>query len=54
MRDIPLTRVAYGEAMGRLWTQATRGFRYSWRTFRPYMVNSLFVSAVSAFSMALR
>ena len=51
VRDIPLTHVAYGEAMGRLWDQATRGFRFSWRTFRPYMINSLFVSAVSAFGV---
>lgn len=43
-----MKKMTYGDAMGQLWTQLTRGFTHSWSQFRPYMINSLFVSIVTA------
>src|SRR5690349_20596231 len=51
--DQPFQRVAYGEAMRRLWEQATRGYRFAWQTLRPYVVNSLIVCAGTVFGVVL-
>lgn len=45
--------VSYAEAMGALWQRLTSGYGYCWSVFRPYMVNSLFVSGVTALGVVL-
>ena len=47
-RGIVTQQSTYGAAMAHHWRQMSRGFVFSWRQFRPYMINSLFVSVVSA------
>jgi ABC-type glycerol-3-phosphate transport system permease component len=41
--DVKPEPIAYAPAMGRLWDELTRGYRYAWVVLRPYMVNSLIV-----------
>src|SRR5437773_8149425 len=45
--DVPLTRLSYGEAVGKCWHELARGFVYAWQIFRPFMCNSLIVSISS-------
>jgi ABC-type glycerol-3-phosphate transport system permease component len=51
--DIPFTRVSYSQAMRSCWTEMARGFDYCWQIFRPFMRNSLLVSASSALGVVL-
>jgi ABC-type glycerol-3-phosphate transport system permease component len=51
--DQPLETVAYGEAMSRLWEDVSRGYRYSWKVLRPYMVNTIFVCLATAAGVVL-
>ncbi|HYO09167.1 MAG TPA: carbohydrate ABC transporter permease [Tepidisphaeraceae bacterium] len=51
--DVPLTTVAYRDAMANCWRELSRGFVYTWRIFRPYMLNSLIVSACSAIGVVV-
>jgi len=51
--EMPLTRMTYAEAMARLWKDLTRGYRYSWKVLRPYMVNTLLVCVVTAIGVVL-
>src|SRR5687767_11800385 len=51
--EAPPQRAAYGAAMKVAWGELTRGFVYCWGVFRPYMLNSLLVSASSAFGVVL-
>ncbi len=48
-----LTKVPYGEAMDRLETSLTRGYRLAWKDLRGYMLNTLFVTASSTFGVLL-
>ena len=52
-KDVPLTRVSYRTAMRRLGNELTKGYRYAWSIFRPYMLNSLIVSITTAFGVIL-
>ncbi|HUU09735.1 MAG TPA: carbohydrate ABC transporter permease [Phycisphaerae bacterium] len=51
--ELPIERVGYAEAMGRLWDDLTRGYRYSWEVLRPYMVNTLLVCVATALGVVL-
>jgi ABC-type glycerol-3-phosphate transport system permease component len=51
--DIPFTRVSYAQAMRSCWSEMVRGFDYCWQIFRPFMRNSLLVSASSALGVVL-
>ena len=51
--DVPLTKLGYGEAIGKCWHELTRGFVYAWQIFRPFMLNSLLVSISSALGVVL-
>jgi ABC-type glycerol-3-phosphate transport system permease component len=51
--DVPMTTVSYAEGMRRSGRELTRGFDYAWQIFRPFMVNSLLVSAASAFGVVV-
>src|SRR4051812_44712172 len=46
--DVPLTTVSWWRATKICFHEITRGFAYAWGIFRPYMINSLFVSLSSA------
>ena len=46
--DLPVETVGYAQAMGRLWDDLTRGYRYAWKVLRPYMVNTLLVCIATA------
>jgi len=46
--DLPVEPVGYAEAMGRLWDDLTRGYRYAWKVLRSYMVNTLLVCVATA------
>jgi len=46
--DLPMEKVAYGEAVARLAGDLARGYRYSWKVLRPYMVNTILVCLVTA------
>ncbi len=37
------TVLPYSQAMGYLWRDSTKGYRYAWGVLRPYMINSLLV-----------
>ncbi len=43
----------YPEAMSRLWSESTRGYRYSWSVLRPYMLNSILVCVASMIGVVL-
>jgi ABC-type glycerol-3-phosphate transport system permease component len=51
--DVALEEVGYRAAMKHCWDELSRGFVYTWRVFRPYMLNSLIVSLSSAFGVVL-
>ena len=51
--DLPVETVGYGEAMGRLWEDLARGYRYSWKVLRSYMVNTLLVCVVTAIGVVV-
>jgi len=41
--DMKPKNLSYGDAMGRMFVDLTRGYRYSWEYLRPYMLNTFFV-----------
>ena len=41
--QVPHVQLPYGQAMGRLWLDATRGYRQAWRELRPFMLNTAIV-----------
>jgi len=41
--DVKPKKLSYGDAMGRLFDDLTRGYRYCWEYLRPYMLNTFFV-----------
>jgi len=41
--DIKLKQLSYREAVGHVWEDMTKGYRYSWGVLRPYMINTIFV-----------
>ncbi len=43
-----MTPMSYGDAMRSVGSELSRGYRFAWNVFRPYMLNSLFVSGISA------
>jgi ABC-type glycerol-3-phosphate transport system permease component len=43
----------YADAMSRLWTESTQGYRYSWSVLRPYMLNSIIVCVASMIGVVL-
>src|SRR5688572_7176984 len=51
--DAPPQRTPYGAAMKLAWNELSRGFVYCWGIFRPYMLNSLIVSASSALGVVV-
>lgn len=51
--DAPPQPAAYGAAMKHAWSELSRGFIYCWGIFRPYMRNSLIVSASSALGVVV-
>lgn len=51
--DAPLERTSYGAGMKHSWHELSRGFIYCWGIFRPYMLNSLIVSATSALGVVV-
>jgi ABC-type glycerol-3-phosphate transport system permease component len=51
--DVPMTKLTYTAALRHCCDQLTRGFIYAWQVFRPYMINSLFVSLASAAGVVL-
>jgi ABC-type glycerol-3-phosphate transport system permease component len=46
--DIRPRKMSYGEAMGRLWSEITRGYKFAWTTLRPYMLNTFLVCGSTA------
>src|SRR5215203_3728988 len=46
--DVAAEKVAYADAMKRCYRELTFGFAYTWKIFRPYMLNSIIVSLSSA------
>lgn len=48
-----MTRMGYVEAMGHVESGLTRGYRLAWKDLRGYMLNSILVSAASAFGVML-
>jgi ABC-type glycerol-3-phosphate transport system permease component len=44
----PPKETSYTQAVSAEWSTATKGYRYAWSIFRPFMVNALFVSGASA------
>ncbi|MGB7156564.1 MAG: carbohydrate ABC transporter permease [Tepidisphaeraceae bacterium] len=51
--DVPMTHLAYGDAIAHCWKDMTRGFRHAWGIFRPFMINSLLVSLTSALGVVV-
>jgi ABC-type glycerol-3-phosphate transport system permease component len=51
--DIAPRTLPYGQAMQRLWSDSTKGYRYAWSILRPYMINSLFVSICTMLGVVL-
>jgi ABC-type glycerol-3-phosphate transport system permease component len=45
--------VPYTHAMADCWHDLTRGYAWSWKIFRPYMLNSLLVSLTSALGVVV-
>ena len=43
-----LTPMTYGQAIMHVGSELSRGYRFAWNVFRPYMLNSLFVSGLTA------
>src|SRR5262249_16594136 len=37
----------YPEGVSRLWSDATRGYRFAWSVLRPYMLNTFFVCGIT-------
>lgn len=46
-------QVRYSEAMGVLWNQLTKGYQYSWKMLKPYMLNTFFVCLATATGVIL-
>jgi ABC-type glycerol-3-phosphate transport system permease component len=38
---------SYSRSMARLWSDATRGYRFAWSVLRPYMLNTFFVCGMT-------
>jgi ABC-type glycerol-3-phosphate transport system permease component len=51
--DLPVQTLSYRQAMARLGDDLSRGYRYSWKVLRPYMVNTIFVCVVTAVGVVL-
>jgi ABC-type glycerol-3-phosphate transport system permease component len=51
--ELPMQSLTYGQAMARLSDDLTRGYRYSWKVLRPYMVNTILVCLATAFGVIL-
>jgi ABC-type glycerol-3-phosphate transport system permease component len=51
--DLPAQRMEYGPAMGHMWEQMTRGYRYASQHLRPYTLNTIFVSAITVLGVVL-
>src|SRR5205814_1038207 len=49
--EIPFRRLSYSDAMDRLWRDMTRGYRFSWQTLRPYVLNSIIVCLATVFGV---
>jgi ABC-type glycerol-3-phosphate transport system permease component len=45
--DIAPQTLPYGEAMGRIWHDMTKGYSYAWDVLRPSMLNSFFVCCMT-------
>ncbi|HTL29005.1 MAG TPA: carbohydrate ABC transporter permease [Tepidisphaeraceae bacterium] len=51
--DVPMTKLSYGDAVSNCWHELTKGYVYAWQVFRPFMINSLFVSLSTAFGVVV-
>src|SRR4051812_10998207 len=51
--DIAPQTLPYGRAMKQLWSDSTKGYRYSWSVLRPYMLNSIIVCLSSMIGVVL-
>ena len=51
--DIAPRTLPYGQAMKRLWSESTTGYRYAWGILRPYMINRFLVSICTMLGVVL-
>jgi ABC-type glycerol-3-phosphate transport system permease component len=40
--------MSYGQAMGRLWRETSKGYGFAWKVLRPYMLNTFFICGATA------
>lgn len=51
--EVKPVQMSYTQALGTIWKEMTRGYKFAWSTLRPYMLNSLLVSLTTVCGVLL-